>query len=70
MESQDLPCDNLPFKDHIYFIAAIVDPRFNLRWISVDVTASSDMRDSVREELTGMNNYDFYCLNADVYICK
>ena len=62
MESQDLPCDSLPFKDNIYFIAATVDPRFSLRWISVDVAASSDMRNSVREELTGMNNYDFYRL--------
>ena len=44
MESTKLPCDIYPFVDKIYFTVAIVDPRFSLRWISVDVSASSYTR--------------------------
>lgn len=69
MESQDVPCDNLPFNENIYFTAAIVDPIFNLRWISVDVTASSDVRDSVHQELTGKNIFTLlFKFNYAMYI--
>jgi len=55
MESTELPCDICPFEDKIYFIAAIVDPRFSLRWISVDVPASSITRQRIHKELTCLN---------------
>jgi len=55
MESTELPCDIYPFQDKIYFIAAIVDPRFSLCCISVDVSASSDTRERVHKELTALN---------------
>ena len=57
MDSQDLPCDNLPFSENIYFLASIVDPRFNLRWISVDVGATPENRDTVRAEMTGRHDW-------------
>jgi len=55
MVPTELSCDICPFQDKIYFIAAIVDPRFSLRWISVDVSASSDTREKVHKELASLN---------------
>lgn len=45
--------DNTPFKDKVYLLAAVLDPRFALHWVDIDVVMERD-QERTRAELKRM----------------
>ena len=47
------PGEELPFEDHLYIRAAVLDPSFSLMWLHHDVLVSDDMKNDVSDMVKG-----------------